>query len=171
MKIRLVRFSPQPARAVRSRPIRLHPSSFRPAVERLEDRTNPAPVVLVDTPEGTYWRQWMDFVVDAIVADDYINAADTRLVRLCTSVDEAIGEIEHFYSNFQSVEIRGSRATMQLGRVPTAEQLVELSALVPSFAKGDGFVVEDDSTLRFNFDGRNYVNLRILIDALNGPAT
>lgn len=130
-------------------------------------KSNPAPVVLVDTPEGTYWRQWMDFVVGAIVAHDYISAADTRLLRLCTSVDEATSEIEHFYSNYESCDIHASRAAIKLRRVPSPEQLVSLAALVPSFATGDGFVVEDDATLRINFEGRNYVNLRILIDALN----
>jgi uncharacterized protein (TIGR00730 family) len=39
-------------------------------------KTTPAPVVLLDTPDGTFWRQWMDFIENAIITDDYIGPHD-----------------------------------------------------------------------------------------------
>jgi hypothetical protein len=130
-------------------------------------KTTPAPVVLIDTPEGTFWREWMAFVESAITGGDYIGAHDMALVRICSSVDEAVAEIEHFYSNFRSFSVFNERATVHLRHSPTAEQLATLETRVTSFGKGQDYVLEDALTLSFGFDGRNYVNLRRLIDEVN----
>jgi len=130
-------------------------------------KTTPAPIVLLDTPEGTYWNKWMTFVADGIVADDYIGREDTCLVRQTTSVIESIEEIERFYSNYQSFIIEGDRASILLRHVPTAEQVSGLALIVPKFGEERGFLLEDDHTLSFSFDGRNYVNLRLVIDEVN----
>jgi len=131
-------------------------------------KTTPAPIVLLDEPGGTFWKKWMTFVEDAIVADDYIGGADTCLVRLTTSIAESIEEIERFYSNYQSFAIEGNRAVLSLRHAPTPEQVKTLAAVVPKFGEERGFLLEDDHTLSFSFDGRNYVNLRLVIDEVNG---
>lgn len=130
-------------------------------------KTNPAPVVLVDTPDGSFWTEWLAFLQHAIIGGNYIDQRDTSLFRVCTSIDDAIAEIERFHSNFVSFDVRGNRAVMKIRDAPTSLQLVKLATVVPLFAAGDGFVLEDDRTLSFNFDGRNYVNLRLLIDEIN----
>jgi hypothetical protein len=38
---------------------------------------------------------------------------------------------------------------------------------VPRFARGEGYRVDNDTTISFAFDGRNYVNLRLLINRIN----
>ena len=54
-------------------------------------------------------------------------------------------------------------------QVPSADQLALLAELVPIFAAGEGFKVEE-SRVTFNFEQRNYANLRLIIDAINGWA-
>jgi uncharacterized protein (TIGR00730 family) len=130
-------------------------------------KTSPAPVVLVDTPTGTFWSQWMSFIEHAIIADHYIDANDLCLVRVCSSVDEAVAEFEHFFSNYQSFEVRADRAYVRVRRAPTSEQLAALAHEVPRFAQGTGYLLDDEHTISFNFDGRNYVNLRLLINQIN----
>lgn len=130
-------------------------------------KSTPAPVVLVDTPDGTFWRQWMSFVDAAVKGGGYIGDEDMVLVRVCQSIDEAVYEIEHFYSNYQSFSLDGSTATVALRRAPTTSQLQELNAALPGFARDHGFQIVNDSSISFGFDGRNYVNLRILIDLVN----
>jgi uncharacterized protein (TIGR00730 family) len=130
-------------------------------------KTSPAPVVLVDTPDGTFWSQWRSFVEGAIVAGNYINEPDLCLVRICSSVEDAVAEIEHFFSNYVRFEVRGDRAFVTVKRAPTPDQLAELATAVPRFAAGAGYVLEDEQTISFSFDGRNYVNLRLVIDELN----
>ncbi len=130
-------------------------------------KTSPAPVVLVDTPDGTFWRQWLDFVEGAIMADAYIDPNDMCLVTLCSTVDEAVHEIEHFFSNYESFKVLGDRATVTLQRAPSEEQLAALAISVPRFAGGTGYQMSDQRTLTFGFDGRNFVNLRLLINEVN----
>jgi len=130
-------------------------------------KTSPAPVVLLDTPDGTFWRHWMDFVDNAVIADHYIDENDMCLVRLCTSTEEAAGEIDHFFSNYVSFDVRGDRGYIKVRRRPNAAQLAALANAVPRFAQGLGYVLEDDTTISFAFDGRNYVNLRLLINQIN----
>jgi len=132
-------------------------------------KTDPAPVVLVDTPDGTYWDRWLEFINDEVIAGDYIGPLDMCLVQICHGVAEAIFEIERFYSNYVSFELVKGRASLAVRRVPDARQLDELSQIVASFAAGEGFRVEG-SNVSFNFDGRQYANLRLIINALNDLA-
>jgi uncharacterized protein (TIGR00730 family) len=133
-------------------------------------KTDPAPVVLVDQPGGTYWKKWLDFITEEVIGGDYIGASDMCLVRLCDGVEDAVQEIERFYSNYVSTRIANGRATLSVRRVPDEKKLRELAALVPLFARGEGFKIED-SQVTFNFEQRNYANLRLIIDALNNEAT
>jgi uncharacterized protein (TIGR00730 family) len=128
-------------------------------------KTNPAPIVLVETPEGTFWERWCHFV-NVLVEDGYIDEVDTCLFRVCTSVSSAIDEIEHFYANYRSLVVEPTRARMQLHRVPDENQRRELASRFPAFTFAQGFQVEGDA-LSFDFDGRNYVRLRLLIDEVN----
>jgi hypothetical protein len=89
------------------------------------------------------------------------------LVRLATSIDETVDEIEHFYSNYQGFEIVGERGRISLRHEPTDEQIASLAGTVPYFNDGPGYKREDPTTISFNFDGRNYVSLRLLINEVN----
>jgi uncharacterized protein (TIGR00730 family) len=130
-------------------------------------KTSPAPVVLLDVPEGTFWRRWMEFVDNAVIADHYIDENDMCLVRICTSIDEAVAEFDHFFSNYVRFDVREDRGYIKIRRRPNENQLRELANVVPRFAGGRGYVLEDDTTISFAFDGRNYVNLRLLINEIN----
>ena len=130
-------------------------------------KTTPAPVVLIDTPDGTFWRQWMDFVRGAIIADDYIGEYDMCLVRVCTTIDDAVNEIERFYSNFVDFQVHAGRGFITVKHAPTLEQLQHLGLDMPQFNDGAGYIVESATSLSFDFEGRNFVNLRMLIDQIN----
>ena len=128
-------------------------------------KTNPAPIVLVEIPGGTFWDRWRDFVA-VLVHDGYIDDLDTCLFTVCTSVTAAIEEIERFYRNYRSIVVDQARARMQIHQVPNSRQLGQLTSRFPVFAFARGFGVEDGS-LAFDFDGRNYVQLRLLINEVN----
>ncbi len=129
-------------------------------------KTDPAPVVLVDRPGGTFWEKWLQFINDEVIGGEYIGASDMCLVHLSHDVDDAVQEIERFYSNYISTTIAEGRAAVVVRQLPTSEQLEDLAGLVPIFASGDGFKVEE-SSVTFNFEHRNYANLRLIIDAIN----
>ncbi|MGC2175461.1 MAG: TIGR00730 family Rossman fold protein [Acidimicrobiales bacterium] len=133
-------------------------------------KTTPAPVVLLDTPDGTFWQEWLTFMDQAIVKNHFVDTDDMFIVRFATTICDAVDEIEHFYSNYQSFEIVGDRGVMKVRHTPTPEQLRALSEDVPMFASAPGYRVDNDSTISFNFDGRNYVSLRLVIDEVNSWA-
>jgi hypothetical protein len=130
-------------------------------------KTTPAPVVLLDTPEGKFWHEWLTFMDQAIVKNHYVATDNMFIVRLATSIDDTVDEIEHFYSNYRGFEIVGDRGLISLNRQPTPKQLDALTRGVPMFADDPGYKLEDDKVISFNFDGRNYVNLRLVIDEVN----
>jgi uncharacterized protein (TIGR00730 family) len=130
-------------------------------------KTTPAPVVLLDTPDGLFWTQWMTFVDEGIVRNNYLGGSDMPLVRFVTSVNDAVDEIERFYSNYVSFAVDGDRGLVTLRRAPTHSQLEDLRAKIPMFNDGLGYRMDDDTTLSFNFDGRNYLYLRRVIDDVN----
>jgi uncharacterized protein (TIGR00730 family) len=130
-------------------------------------KSRPAPVVLVDTPAGDYWRRWYTFLESAVVARGYVEAEASGLVELVSSVPDAIRAIERFYANFRAVTIHGSYAEITL-RLLDRERVPALAAQFPMFDRDGAMRARDSTTLRISFDGRDYVSLRRLIDALNG---
>ena len=133
-------------------------------------KTNPAPVVLLDTPDGLFWTQWMTFMEEGIVRNDYVDVGDMCLVRQATSVEETVEEIEHFYSNYVGFAINGERAVVTVRPPPTPEQMERLRATVPGFDGVAGYQLEPENTIAFDFDGRNYLDLRRVIDEVNAWA-
>lgn len=130
-------------------------------------KTTPAPVVLLDRPGGRFWDQWFAFVDEAIVANEYVDTDNFYLARRVTSVNDAVAEIERFYSNYRSFATDGERGVLAVHRLPSEAQLAALRASVPLFDRNGGYRVEG-RTITFDFDGRNYVNLRQVIDQVNG---
>lgn len=130
-------------------------------------KTDPAPIVLLDTPDGSFWRDWLTFIDEAIVTNEYVATDDMHLVRLATSITDTIDEIEHFYVNYRSFVAVNGRGDLALRRAPNDEQLQSLREAVPMFDEGTGYRVDGDEMISFAFDGRNYVNLRLVINEVN----
>ena len=126
----------------------------------------PAPVLLVDTAEGTYWESWLRFIDESVIAAGYLDADAAALFKLCHSLDEVQREIDHFYANFIDFSVHEGRGRIGLRRPLSLENLAALGRRVPQLALGDGYRFEADA-LTFDFDGRRYVELRHLIDAVN----
>ena len=129
-------------------------------------KSNSAPVLLVDSAEGMFWERWQSFIDEAVVAGGYLDADARCLFKVCHSVEATIDAIEHFYVNYVSFDLEDTVGSIQLRHAPTRAQLVQLASQVPSL-DGEPYEVVDESRVTFRFDGRNYVYLRRLIDALN----
>ena len=86
-------------------------------------KTDPAPVVLVDEPGGTFWAQWLAFMRGAVIANGYMDEArHVPRSRLSDTVQGAIEEVERFYSELSLVlgerRARSDEATTEPGRDP-----------------------------------------------------
>ena len=101
--------------------IALFPGGFGTLDEAMETLTlvqtgkrNPVPLVLVDEPGGTYWSRWIEFVEETLLARGYISQSDLKLFERVDSVDDALQEINHFYSRYHSLRYIDDRLVIRL---------------------------------------------------------
>jgi uncharacterized protein (TIGR00730 family) len=145
-------------------------------------KAQPAPVVLLDTPGGSYWRDWMRFVEAELLDSGYVSPDDLCLVRVTDDVGDALDEIMGFYRNYQSARFVDGELVMRMLELPSPARLGELTeefadiivrgALTPIGAtpaerRDDDHV--DLARFAFRFDRRSWSRLRMLIDRLNEP--
>lgn len=145
-------------------------------------KAQPAPVVLLDTPGGSYWRDWMRFVDAELVASGYVSPDDLRLVKVTDDTHDAVEEVMGFYRNYHSSRFVDGELVVRMHRLPDPDRIDELSrefadiivrgTLAPTAAtaaehRDDDHV--DLARVAFRFDRRNWSRLRMLIDRLNEP--
>ncbi len=87
----------------------------------------PAPVVLLDTPGGTYWHGWLEFVQTELVRNGLVSPGDLDLFLITDDVDVACEEIIGFYRNYHSIRWAGERLIVRMRQGPTDDQLAALN--------------------------------------------
>ncbi|TLX53034.1 cytochrome D ubiquinol oxidase subunit II [Stutzerimonas nosocomialis] len=140
------------------------------------------PVVLLDEPNGSYWKDALQFIRSQLEHNRYILPSDMRLMRLVNDAEEAAQEIARFYGNFHSSRWLKDRFVIRMNHRLTHEALEQLDAsfadlcLTGTFEQQPCCEAEQDEPelqnlprLTFVFNGRNHGRLRELIDYLNQP--
>src|SRR5437764_12386276 len=87
----------------------------------------PAPIVLLDVPNGTYWRSWDRFVRDELMTRGVISAQDEHLYFITDTVEAASAEIRGFYRNYHSLRYVGQILVIRLQRPPEPRELARLN--------------------------------------------
>jgi len=140
----------------------------------------PMPVVLVDSPGGSYWKAWARFIETELLSRGLINEDDLALFKITDNVEVAAQEVTHFYSNYHSLRYHHDDLIIRLQRRPTAAQAKSLEQEFRDINVGNGFHVgqalsieanEEDLAhlhrLVFHFNKRDQGRLRMLINRLN----
>ncbi|WP_416772097.1 LOG family protein [Pseudomonas sp. RHF3.3-3] len=140
------------------------------------------PVVLLDTPGGTFWQSAIDFIRNQLEANRYILPNDLKLARLVYSADEAVAEINQFYSNFHSSRWLKNQFVIRMNHPLNEQALARLDELFADLCVSGGFHQhgyagqEHDeaqfshlSRLAFHFTARDQGRLRELVDFINQP--
>jgi hypothetical protein len=146
-------------------------------------KSQPAPVVLLEVPGGTYWASWKRFVEEELLVRRLISPDDLDLVHVTADVDDAVREIEGFYSNYHSIRFVDRALIVRLRRLPSDGELERLNedfadivttGQIEPAAPSPAEVADHDHVelprLRLRFDRTHWARLRKLIDALNHPA-
>jgi uncharacterized protein (TIGR00730 family) len=81
------------------------------------------PVVMVDRPQGAYWRTWNSFLAEYLLELGLISPEDFHLFKVTDRVEEAVAEIEQFYRNFHSYRWVGNRLVIRMQHALTEEAL------------------------------------------------
>ncbi|MGQ0612784.1 MAG: LOG family protein [Planctomycetaceae bacterium] len=136
------------------------------------------PIVFVDSPGGSYWRDWEEYVATHLRAQGMIHAADMSLFKVTDDVEVAARELLRFYANYHSSRYVGELLSIRLRRAPTAEQMDQLNLSFPDILTGGrieaGPALPEEQgehgalpRLLLRFNRRDTARLRQLIDALN----
>ena len=143
-------------------------------------KANPAPLVLLDVPGGTYWTRWAELVEDELIAGGLVSPEDRQLYLVTDDVAQAVAEIDTFWRNYHSIRWVGDRLVLRLRHLPTP---AEVDGLVETFSDllVDGTIATTDPLpaevadrdhldlprLVMHYDPRRAGRLRSLIDAVN----
>jgi len=142
-------------------------------------KAEPSPIVLLETKDGSYWREWEDFV-HGVAGRGLISQDDCVLYRITDDVETAMHEITGFYRNYHSRRFVGDRLVIRLRARPSAAEVDGLDrefgdivargnieAIDPLPAEVSGNDHLGLPRIAFQFDRMHHGRLRSLIDAVN----
>jgi uncharacterized protein (TIGR00730 family) len=168
--------------------VALFPGGFGTLDEAMETLTlvqtgkrAPLPIVLMDTPGGTYWSGWVEFLKNELEAREYISATDFRFFEQTNSVDEALSLIGRFYRRYHSLRYTRDKLVIRLLSPVNDTGLAYLrlhfsDVLLPGgdFIPYGALPVEADEPelahlprLILDFNRKDFARLRSVIDAVN----
>jgi uncharacterized protein (TIGR00730 family) len=143
-------------------------------------KAQPAPLVLLDVPDGTYWRGWQHFLDGEVTSRGLVSGEDHALFKVTADVEEAAQELLGYYRNYHSCRWVGDLLVIRLHTPPSRSQLAEFNhrfrdvvvsgairptkPLSPERAGHDHLELP---RLALRFDRVHYGRLRQFIDALN----
>lgn len=138
------------------------------------------PIVCIDEPGGSYWKEWKEFIERQLLANGLISPADMSLFLVTEDLEEAYDEIMNFYTVYDSMRYIRDRLVLRIRVEPTDEYVDQLndefSDLLAGgrIEKASTHVFEQDERhirhlprLKMQFNRRSIGRLRQLIDKLN----
>jgi len=138
------------------------------------------PVILLDAPGGTYWKQLRQFFDDQLLAGNMISPMDSHLFLVTDDYQQAVDEVLNFFTVFHSMRYVHDRLVFRLEEAISPELLaginehfkdlltegdIELSEALPEEKSETD--LKDLTRLVFHFDRRSHGRLRQMINCLN----
>jgi len=138
------------------------------------------PLVLLDQPGGTFWKDFVSYIRNHLLSDGLISPADMSLFKVTDSVEQAVEEVLGFYSVYNSMRFIGDRLILRLHVAPDDQMLQRLNdqfsdiCLKGRIERAETHKVEADDEhlallprLALYPDRRAVGRLRQMIDLLN----
>ncbi|MEE2828803.1 MAG: TIGR00730 family Rossman fold protein [Myxococcota bacterium] len=147
-------------------------------------KSEPRPIVMVDVPGSTYWRDWDHYVRTALLDRGLISPDDLELYTIVDNSEDAIQHVVDFYRNFHSIRYIDQRLVVRLQHRPS-DSLIELlndefsdiltsgsiKRCEPHRYERDEVQTLNLHRLRMHFDQKHLGRLRTMIDVLNRSVT
>jgi len=139
------------------------------------------PLVLIDEPGGKFWKNFLHYISEHLMAGKLISPEDFNLFKLTDSVTEARDAILRFYHNFHSYRYVGPYLVIRLRRALSEKRLDYLRKEFLSIIDPPGEMFQRDALpqeageteiahlprLCLTFNRIHFGFLRLLIDRLN----
>jgi uncharacterized protein (TIGR00730 family) len=90
-------------------------------------KSPPVPVVLIDKPGGTYWKEWNDYIQKQLVQKSLISPEDDYLYTITDNLNIACGAISDFYRVYHSSRYVGDQLVIRLNHDITDAQVATLN--------------------------------------------
>lgn len=157
-----------------------HDEGFESLTLLQTGKSNPLPVVFIDSPGGTYWKAWRAYVEDELLARGLISEEDLHLFKVTDQIDVAVQEIVNFYNNYHSLRFVRDQLVIRLNKPVDPKMISDLndsfSDLLVSGKFAETKALPDEANepkllslprIVFNFNRRNFGRLRQLINTIN----
>lgn len=157
-----------------------HDEGFEVLTLAQTGKSDPKPIVCLQTPGCNYWHRWHEFIQDDLLGRGLVNHEDLSLFRIVESEDEAVNEIQTFYRTYHSLRFVGRQLAMRLQRPISNDQVAAIQEQFSDLLSEGLFLqrgalpeeldepaLSDLPRLVFTFNRRSAGRLRQLIDHLN----
>ncbi|HEY4329548.1 MAG TPA: LOG family protein, partial [Phycisphaerae bacterium] len=146
-------------------------------------RCDPMPIVMIEAPGGTYWREWDRFIRGQLLGSGLINPEDTALYYITNDPQDALNYIQRFYRNYHSCRYVKDELFLRVKHAPTAGELEEINkdfgeiCTVGKIEARQTQIIDEETLVPdywrvvLQFDRRSLAKLRLLIDRLNTLAS
>ncbi|MFQ5683914.1 MAG: TIGR00730 family Rossman fold protein [Candidatus Binatia bacterium] len=141
------------------------------------------PIILVDLPNGGYWKEWESFVRRELLHHEYISEQDLSFFTIVENIDLVIQEIKRFYRNYHSYRFVKQDLVLRMVHPPTKALIDKLNKDFRDILTGEEVRIteplpdesDDPDTLDLHrllipFNRKDLGRLRQLIDAVNGQS-
>jgi len=143
-------------------------------------KSYPAPIVLLDHPDSTYWKKWDEFVRSELFGGGQISEPDLDMYFHTHDPAEAVEYVCSFYSSYHSVRTVNDKVIIRLNRELDDESIQilsnefseiitdgELEKCGPTKAE-----IRDEDHIRLDrlqmkFDNRSFAKLLKMISRIN----
>src|SRR5688500_12864107 len=85
------------------------------------------PVVLLDEPGGTYWKDFHKFIDRHLLGEAMISPVDFSLYKVFDSVDQTVDEIMHFYRVFHGMRFVRKQLVFRLERALSDDMVRQIN--------------------------------------------
>jgi uncharacterized protein (TIGR00730 family) len=144
-------------------------------------RAGTLPVVMIDAPGGSYWKDWKRYVEQELLAAGWVSQEDMSLFHITDGIEDAVAEIDKFYRVYHSQRYVAGKLVLRLRSEVPDEQFDAITdkfsdILLPGgrFSRVDAHhhernepLLHELPRLKLDFNRRNFGRLRELIDWIN----
>jgi uncharacterized protein (TIGR00730 family) len=156
-----------------------HDEGFEALTMIQTGKTTLMPIVMVDSPGGTFWQHWRTYIKAEILHNGMINEEDMNLFKLTDDVDAAVEEITGFYRRYHSMRYVGPKLVLRLHTLLPAQALERLNDTYrgiltagrieqcPGPIEGEDNEHPAMPRLVLQFNRKNVGTLRLMVNEIN----
>jgi uncharacterized protein (TIGR00730 family) len=137
------------------------------------------PIVMIDSPGGTYWQEWRAYVEADLLAKGMLSPEDLNLFRITNDVETAVRELIQFYRRYHSSRYVREVLVLRLNS-PVSPDAIEMLndrfrhiitagqiEQQPGPIEGEDGEYPHKPRIVLQFDRKSVGYLRLLIDEIN----